>query len=183
MEEEYRETLPAEFDRWHPFNRAQYIEAKTLMAGYLLCSQGDRMLMSNSVEGRFPYLDHNLIEFANRLPTKFKMRGLTEKYLLKKATTHLLPAEITSRHKQPYRAPDIPAFNTAAGHELSNTFLSDGYVRKAGYFDPKRVQLLRRKAESGKALGNRDNMTYVAVLSTQVWHHLFVENQLDMTCG
>ena len=183
VEEEFRETLPAEFDQWHPFNRAQYIEAKTLMSGYLLCSQGDRMLMSNSVEGRFPYLDHRLMEFANSLPPKLKMRGLKEKYLLKRATATMLPTDITKRHKQPYRAPDIPAFNTKTGRELVHTYLSDESIRKSGYFDPKRVQLLRTKAESGRALGNRDNMAYVAILSTQVWHDLFIDNGLSTIAG
>ena len=102
--------LPPAFDRWAPFTKAQYIEAKTLLSGYLLCSQGDRMLMANSVEGRFPFLDHRVIEFANRLPPRMKMRGLNEKYLLKRAMAPYLPREIIDRRKQPYRAPDIPAF-------------------------------------------------------------------------
>ena len=53
-------SLPPGISRWDGFNRAQYLEAKSLMAGYLLCSQGDRMLMANSVEGRFPFLDHRV---------------------------------------------------------------------------------------------------------------------------
>ncbi len=59
------DSFPAEIENWNYFNRAQYIEAKSLMGGYLLCSQGDRMLMANSIEGRFPFLDHRVIEFAN----------------------------------------------------------------------------------------------------------------------
>ena len=104
------EQLPLDFNRWHSFNRSQYLEAKTLMGDYLLCSQGDRMLMANSVEGRFPFLDHRLIEFANRLNPRLKMRALNEKYLFKQAMKNHLPKQILERHKQPYRAPDIPAF-------------------------------------------------------------------------
>jgi asparagine synthase (glutamine-hydrolysing) len=91
VEDTLLERLPEAFSRWHPFNRAQYLEARTLMAGYLLCSQGDRMLMSSSVEGRFPFLDHRVMEFANSLHPKHKMRGLREKALLKRAMRPFLP--------------------------------------------------------------------------------------------
>jgi asparagine synthase (glutamine-hydrolysing) len=65
-----RAALPPGMARWHPFNRAEYLEATTLLPSYLLASQGDRMLMASSVEGRFPFLDHRLIEFANALNTR-----------------------------------------------------------------------------------------------------------------
>ena len=102
-----RAVLPPRFRSWHSFNRAQYLEARGLMDGYLLSAQGDRMLMANSVEGRFPFLDHRLIEFANGLHPKYKMRGLNEKYLLKRALRPYLPEPTLARPKQPYRAPDI----------------------------------------------------------------------------
>ena len=105
-------TVPAAAAAWHPFNRGQFVEAKSLMGGYLLSSQGDRMLMANSVEGRFPYLDHRVIEFANRLPPNLKMKVLDEKHLLKRAMDGYVPRAIRNRHKQPYRAPDAEAFFT-----------------------------------------------------------------------
>ena len=108
--EAMRQSFPPALDRWHPFHRAQYIEVKSLMAGYLLCSQGDRMLMANSVEGRFPFLDHRVIEYANAVHPKLKMKVLNEKYLLKRAMGRYLPEDIVKRFKQPYRAPSIPAF-------------------------------------------------------------------------
>ena len=55
-------SLPADFARWGTVARAQYLEMTTFLAGYLLSSQGDRMLMGHSVEGRFPFLDHRLAE-------------------------------------------------------------------------------------------------------------------------
>ena len=172
-------TLPALFGSWHPFNRAQYLEAKGLMGGYLLCSQGDRMLMANSVEGRFPFLDHRVIEFANRLAPRVKMKVLNEKYLLKRALRDYLPEAILARHKQPYRAPDIPAFFDARTQRplaFVAELLSEAKVRDYGYFDPKRVSLLVKKASRGAAIGYRDNQALVGILSTQVWHHLFIEN-------
>jgi asparagine synthase (glutamine-hydrolysing) len=170
------ETLPVDFTRWHHFNQAQYIEAKSLMGGYLLCSQGDRMLMSNSVEGRFPFLDHRIIEFANKLHPKTKMRGLNEKFLLKKAMKDELPESIVDRHKQPYRAPNIPAFFNDRTNEYVRELLSEGKLKSSGYFNSDKVSRLLKKIEKGRAIGNKDNMALVGILSTQVWHKHFVED-------
>jgi asparagine synthase (glutamine-hydrolysing) len=82
-----RATLPEGIDRWLPQGRDQYVEAHTLMSGYLLSSQGDRMAMAASIEARFPFLDHRVIEFANRLPPQYKLRGLTEKYFKRRCTS------------------------------------------------------------------------------------------------
>lgn len=172
------DTLPQDFLRWHPFNRAQYLEAKTLMAGYLLNSQGDRMLMANSVEGRFPFLDHRLIEFANRLHPKLKMRGLNEKYLLKRALSRHLPAETVARYKQPYRAPDIAAFMGPDGlPDYVKERLSPAALQAAGYFDPGRVGHLLRKIGLGRAIGFKDNMAFLGILSIQLWHRAFIDGR------
>jgi len=163
--------------RWRTTARCkQYLEATGLMPQYLLWSQGDRMLMANSVEGRFPYLDHRVIEFANRLPPRLKMRVLREKYLLKRAMSRYLPAEITARFKQPYRSPDAPAFRTARGHELLRDALDPDRVRRYGYFDPGRTALLVRKLEAGRPLGFKDSMALTGMVTTQLWHRTFVEN-------
>jgi len=169
--------LPRSIGQWHAFNRGQFIEARSLMAGYLLSSQGDRMLMANSVEGRFPYLDHRLIEFANRLPPRFKMRVLNEKFLLKKAMAKRLPATIVTRAKQPYRAPNIPAFFGAKAPAYVAELLSDSALRDSGYFDAARVGLLVKKIRAGRAIGNNDNMALVGILSTQLWHQIFVSGR------
>jgi len=168
-------TLPTAIGRWDAFNRAQYVEARTLMAGYLLSSQGDRMLMANSVEGRFPFLDHEVIEFANRLPPKLKMKVLNEKYLLKQAMRDTLPAPIVDRFKQPYRAPDIPAFFGERTPDYVDAMFDETTLRNYGYFDPPRARRLLEKARRGRATGYKDNMAFVTMLSTQLWHHHFVE--------
>ena len=165
-----------DIQKWHPFNRSQYIEARSLMAKYLLCSQGDRMLMSNSVEGRFPFLDHKVIEFANRLNPNLKMKVLNEKYLLKESMRRYLPNEIINRPKQPYRAPDIPAFFHENRPDYVFDLLSENEINNAGYFDHKKVNILLRKINAGRATGYKDNMAFMAILSTQMWHHLFIKN-------
>jgi asparagine synthase (glutamine-hydrolysing) len=167
--------LPTAFGHWHPFNRAQYLEAKTLMGGYLLCSQGDRMLMANSIEGRFPFLDHRVIEFANQLNPRLKMRVLNEKYLFKQAMKNHLPRQIIERHKQPYRAPDIPAFFSENSPAYVDEMLSEEKIKRYGYFDAKKVGFLLKKARRGNSIAYKDNMALVGVLSTQLCHYFFIE--------
>jgi len=173
--EKYSDSLPEFINTLDPFNKAQYIESKTLMSGYLLCSQGDRVLMKNSVEGRYPFLDHRLIEFANKLHPKLKMKALNEKYLLKKAMGKYVPDSIVNRYKQPYRAPDIPSFTGGAQRDFVEELLSTEKISSYNYFDAKKVELLKRKIKHGKAIGYKDNMAFMGILSTQCLHKLFLE--------
>lgn len=172
----YNAMLPEDFDKLHPFTKGQYIESKTLMSGYLLCSQGDRMLMMNSVEGRFPFLDHRVIEFANTLHPKYKMKGLNEKYILKKAMGDQIPQSIVERHKQPYRAPDISSFTGNNIRQYVEDLLSADRIEEYNYFDKSKTSLLMKKINAGKAIGYKDNMAFMAILSTQCLHEQFIKN-------
>ncbi len=173
-------TLPADVLRWAPMNRDQYLEAHTLMSGYLLCSQGDRVAMANSIEGRFPFLDHRLIEFANRLPPHYKLWGLREKHVLKKAMKGLLPEEVRLRTKQPYRAPDSASFFFDGRLvDYAADLLSPARLRNAGYFDPVAVGKLVEKCRAGRAIGFGDNMAFVGILSTMLVDAMFVRRDLS----
>lgn len=168
-------TLPHEMSRWKPMARDQYIEAHTLMTGYLLSSQGDRVAMANSIEGRYPFLDHRLIEFANRLPPQLKLHGLTEKYLLKKSVKGLLPESVRTRTKQPYRAPDSQSFfNDGKSVEYVAELMSASKISSAGYFDAGATAKLFEKCRAGRAIGFSDNMAFVAILSTMLLHEQFI---------
>ena len=174
----YQNWLTCDTRRWSPLGRDQYAEAHTLLSGYLLSSQGDRMAMANSVEGRFPYLDHRVIELANRLPPRYKLRALTEKYVLKQAVKGLLPETIRRRVKQPYRAPDSQSF-FRAGRPVDEVaeLLSPERLRDAGYFDPAAVTKLVAKCRDGRAAGFGDNMAFVGVLSTMFVDDLFIRRK------
>ena len=175
--ERFRAELPGRIDRWHPFNRGEYVEARTLLPSYLLSSQGDRMLMANSVEGRFPFLDHRLMAFANALHPRHKMRVLREKHLLREAMKNDLPPSILERHKQPYRAPDAAAFLQGTEPDYVNQLVSRESIAKYGYFDTEKVGRLVAKLRRGRSSAARDNMAFVGILSTQLWHRLFVDKQ------
>jgi asparagine synthase (glutamine-hydrolysing) len=165
--------LPAQFASWTPLAQDQYLEKRTLLAGYLLSSQGDRMLMAHSVEGRFPFLDSNVIALADSLPDSYKLRVLDEKHVLKRAATEVVPAEILARKKQPYRAPDAAALIDAP---YLDDLLSEKEVRNAGVFQAEPVaQLLRKcRARGTGAFSNADNMALVGILSTQLLHHQLI---------
>ena len=165
--------LPAPFAQWTPLAQDQYLEKRTLLAGYLLSSQGDRMLMAHSVEGRFPFLDRNVIALANSLPDSYKLRVLDEKHVLKRAAADVVPAEILARKKQPYRAPDAAALINAT---YIDDLLSPPALRDAGVFEPQPVMQLVRKcrARTDGQFSNADNMALVGILSTQLLHQQLI---------
>ncbi len=174
----YAARLPAGMMGWTPLARDQYVEAKSLMADYLLSSQGDRVAMANSIEGRFPFLDHRVIEFANRLPPQWKIRGLNEKYILRRALADLLPSQIVSRTKQPYRAPDSQSF-FFDGEPLDFVaeLTSPERIRAAGYFDAAAVARLTGKCRAGRVAGFADNQALVGIVSTMLLDEIFVRQR------
>jgi asparagine synthase (glutamine-hydrolysing) len=173
--EELVQSLNGSLTRWSPLAQAQYLEVATFMSPYLLSSQGDRMMAANSVEGRFPFLDHRVVEFCSQLPPRFKLRGLEEKHILKRSARELLPREIWQRRKQPYRAPIHPAFLTESFDYVAS-LLSHEAVREGGVFNPEAVARLVRKCQTGRRVSEGDDMALVGILSTQLLHHQFVKN-------
>lgn len=175
-----RRLLPSKFGSWGKFSQAQYLEAAFLLPAYLLSSQGDRVAMAHSVEGRYPFLDHRVIQFAASLPPQLKMKVLNEKYILKKVFGDLVPPSVRNRPKQPYRAPDSVSFfdpiTGRARQPYVDELLSPDCIRKAGIFDPSAVQKLVTKAKTGRASSFLDNAALVGVLSTQLLIHQFIHN-------
>ncbi|HTY87896.1 MAG TPA: asparagine synthase (glutamine-hydrolyzing) [Candidatus Acidoferrum sp.] len=165
---------PANFASWKPLEKAQFLEASIFLSQYLLSSQGDRVAMAHSVEGRYPFLDVRVMEFCNRLPSRLKLRVLTEKYLLRQLARQYLPPEILQRRKRPYRAPIHRSFFNEAAPEYVRELLSEEAVKATGVFNPVAVGQLAARLEQGKAVGETDDMALVGILSTQLVHHHFV---------
>jgi asparagine synthase (glutamine-hydrolysing) len=162
-------SLPAKVHGWKPLARAQYLEMQTLLAGYLLSAQGDRMLMGNSVEGRFPFLDHRLIEFAAALPEALKLRGLAEKWILRRYAAQWVPKPILERHKYPYRAPIAAALTGPEAPSWAVELLSRDAVRKVGVFDEEKVEKLLAKLSLRSAVASEaDSQALTAVATTQL---------------
>ncbi len=167
--------MPPDVARSGPLARAQYIEAQTLLSGYLLSAQGDRVLLGNSVEGRFPFLDHRVIEFACALPEGLKLRVLVEKYLLRRLARDLLPPSLAERTKQPYRAPVVGALVGPSAPDWARRALSRDAVDEAGVFSGEKIErLAAHAAASGGHETEGNAMALMAVASAHLLHERLV---------
>lgn len=160
------ETMPERARRWRPLARAQWLEMQTLLAGNLLGPQGDRMLMGGSVEGRFPFLDHRLIDLAARLPDGLKMRGFAGKWVLQRCAAKRIPQAVLDRAKFPYRSP--PAWAGAAAPAWARDLLAPDALRGVGVFDPDKVRRLLAKLEGPGPMSEVDSMGITAVATAQL---------------
>jgi asparagine synthase (glutamine-hydrolysing) len=160
--------LPADFSRWHALHQAQYLETAFLLPGYILSSQGDRVMMANAVEGRFPFLDHRVVAFAQNLSPEAKLSGLREKHILKEAARGLVPAAIIDRPKQPYRAPDSESFAAPHAPAYLEDVLSPQNLADSGLFNVPAVGKLKEKVLKGQVSGFRDNAAFIGILSSEL---------------
>ena len=169
--DDYANRIETTVNGYSALEKAQFIETNVFMSGYLLSSQGDRMAMANSVEGRYPFLDHRVMEFCSTLPDDYKLRGLNEKVLLKRLLKDQLPQRVMARSKQAYRAPIASALQN---HELIEAHLNKKAIEEKGLFDCDGVHKLVVKLNSGKLNSELDNMALIGVLSAQIWHDHFI---------
>ncbi len=176
-EGELQKRFPAHFSSRDALAKAQFLEMDIFMSNYLLSSQGDRVAMGNSVELRVPFLDYRVLDFAMKLPSKWKIRGLNEKYILKKAFADIMPEQIINRQKQPYRAPIRELFFSGKS-DYTEELLSRNYLKKTGYFNTvKTCNLIDKYNKTDRVIASEtQNMAIIGVLTTQILHHQFVEN-------
>jgi asparagine synthase (glutamine-hydrolysing) len=134
--------------------------------------------MANSIEGRFPFLDHNVSELAAEFPARQKILGLDEKHLLKRAFSDLVPRQIIERPKQPYRVPDASSFFATDPPDWLAETTSSRALTEAGIWNPRAVELLLEKCRRarGTGMGNTDSMRLMAVLTTQLLHQMFIRD-------
>ncbi|MBD3384809.1 asparagine synthase (glutamine-hydrolyzing) [candidate division KSB1 bacterium] len=162
----------------NPMERAQYLEIFVFLNGYLLSSQGDRMLMSHSIEGRYPFLDPNVIALALKIHPNLRLRVLNEKYILKKAFASFLPKAIVSRKKQPYRAP----IHSAMNREIIESWMSRERMESDQIFDPAKVDVLKTKVlSSQRPISAREEMALVGLLTTTMLLQNFIKQSLMST--
>jgi asparagine synthase (glutamine-hydrolysing) len=174
--EQVADFLPAKYRELDIVAKAQYLETVIFLSNYLLSSQGDRVAMAHSVEIRLPFLDYRLIEFMAQVPSRWKLLGLNEKYILKKALRAVLPASIVARRKQPYRAPIAGCLLHGRGRDLAMDMLATRSVKRAGLFDAAKVERLVAKMEKTQSGGEIDSMALAGVLSSQIIHHQYVRS-------
>ena len=167
--------LPPRFEDSSPCT-SPYLEIVTFLEGYLLHAQGDRMLMGNSVEGRFPFLDYRVAEFAARLPDMMRSRSLREKYALRRAVERHLPADIAWRRKVPYRAPIRDVFYGRHRPAYIAESLDPARIEEAGILDAGAVRRVISKFEGDRGVSESDEMALVGCVSLMLMHERLVAN-------
>ena len=173
------EQLKSKFEGVDLLSRAQWLESTILMSGYLLSSQGERMAMANSVEVKYPFLDHRIIELGMKLRPEFKLKGLDEKYILKKMMESRVPREIVARKKQPYRAPIPSSLISDPTFNYLSEMLSKEKINAMGLFDYEKVNSLLEKIKYTSRSSEIDNMALTAILSTQILYSCFIEKAIS----
>ena len=163
--------------RWHPLNQSLYLGYKAMLAGLLMIPKGDRITMHSSIEGRYPFLDEDVIEFCASLAPEYKIHGRTEKWILRQLAAKSLPQRLANRPKTMFRA------------SLSQTFLGEGHpawvdqllspesLKKTGYFNVETVaQEVRKQMNFPRITPKRFvyDVALTCVVNTQLFHHLYL---------
>lgn len=153
------------------FNRLIYLEFKYWLPTYHLMKE-DKIAMSFCLESRYPYLDHEIVEFMSRLPVSLKKKGLKRKYLLRKVSSGMIPEEIRKRPKGPILVPINKCFDASFEKMLREHFTKEK-VERRGYFDYNYIKSLIDNRKKNPFLIDRQ---LFALLSLEIWHSIFVDN-------
>jgi asparagine synthase (glutamine-hydrolysing) len=170
--------LPSDrFSRWHPLNQSLYVGYKAMLAGLLLLGKGDRVAMNSSVETRYPLLDEDVISFCASIAPEYKLRGLTDKWLLRQVAARTLPPAIANRPKTMFQASRADAFLDKDRPDWVDQLLSRESLVKSGWFDPdavirERAAQVRYPRITPKRIIM--DLSLTCVISTQLWHHLYL---------
>jgi asparagine synthase (glutamine-hydrolysing) len=167
--------------RWHPLNRGIWVAGRVTLAGHLLQAKGDRVAMHSSVEVRYPFLDEDVFDFLAKLDPRWKLRGFHDKHLLRLLAERWLPPSIYRRGKVIFRAP-LDSFHMDPEPPFVEQLLSEESLRRTGYFDIAAVRHWRkafRQMRAGSLPRLSVEMGLVAVVATQLWHHLFIDGSLS----
>ncbi len=170
-------------DKWHPMNQSLYVGYKVMLAGLLMISKGDRISMHSSVETRYPFLDDDVIQFCSEIAPEYKLRGRTEKWILRQVAARTLPKPIANRPKTMFRSKFAQTFFGPGHPEWVDQLITAESLRKTGYFDAEMVRRERMKQLALPRITARRFVMDIAltcVVATQLWHHLFFGGLCDL---
>ncbi|MCM1542164.1 MAG: asparagine synthase (glutamine-hydrolyzing) [Blautia sp.] len=144
--------------------RRSYIDHKLRLSEHLLGEHGDRMFFSHSVEGRHPFLDRELLDFVVTIPDRYKLNGVNEKYILKKAAEGIVPDEIVKRRKFPFQAPGMSAM---IKNSAEIPYLEEGLLKKYDVFDTDYVNHMKQVyRQDGFKLMGAYEIDYLLIVMT-----------------
>jgi asparagine synthase (glutamine-hydrolysing) len=162
--------------KWHPLNQSLYAASRVMLPGMLLSAKGDRSLRNGSMEGRFPFLDERVVDFCTGIEPRLKLRGLTDKRILRAAAKRILPQPIANRPKTMFRADFSRTFLGDSRPPWVDQLLSPESLRATSLFDANGVERARRiQTHRAKTSFQRFvlDMGLTGVISTQLWHHIY----------
>jgi asparagine synthase (glutamine-hydrolysing) len=165
---------PYGYQKWPPYAQLQFYEMTLRLPGFIL-NHLDHMTMASSLEVRVPFLDHELVEFCAGIPSDLKLKGMNEKYVLRRALSSILPEEIVKRKKRGLWAPHAYWLRDKLP-DFAEEMFSESTLRCKGYFDPAEVRTILQRHREGKVSHTRELM---AVLVIQLWDETFVDGPVD----
>ena len=166
----YRESLISNIRDLDILNKMLYIDTKTWLPDDLLL-KADKMTMANSIELRVPLLDHIVLEYAASLPTNLKLRGITTKYILKRAFEGRVPHEILRRKKTGFPVPYAQWLSKDIGRYVREILFDEKTTRR-GYFKQEVVAKILDD-DSVRPTYSKEIFTLVVL---ELWHRRFIDS-------
>src|SRR6266436_104373 len=153
-----------------PLNQLLYVDMKTFLPCLNLMTT-DKTSMAANLEVRVPFLNREMIEFASRMPTSLKLKGLKRKYILKKAAEKLLPRDVVWRKKAGFGAP-IRSWLRGALRPMVNDLLSEETIRRRGLF---RFAEVKRIIDANLSGREDYNLQVFQLLNLELWMRAFID--------
>ena len=134
--------VPGQLAGRDPLNQSLYLWSRSALPNYLLVLLGDRMEMAHSIEGRLPFLDHHVVESLRQMPVSLKIRGVTEKFLLREATRDVITDTVYRRQKHPFLSPPVTTLPSERFHQMLQDTLRGPALAALPFYDQKRIAAL-----------------------------------------
>ncbi len=147
-----------------------YVDTKVWLPDDLLL-KADKMTMATSMELRVPFLDHKLVEFAASIPSRYKLKRWTEKYILKQAVAKIVPPVILNRPKKGFPVP-VSTWFAKDLHQQTRDVLLDLKTRQRGYFNQHAIEKVLHKQSQGKEDWSAQIFSLIAL---ELWHRIFID--------
>lgn len=155
-------------------HQSLYLWSKTFLPGYILTMLGDRMEMAHSIESRVPFLDHHVVETIRSQPVNLKIRGMTEKYVLREAVRDVITDTVYRRQKHPFMSPPATLNPKAKLHELVQDRLRGKAFAAIPFFDQRKVVgLLDRLAHMDESARVANDQILMMLASASVLQEQF----------
>jgi asparagine synthase (glutamine-hydrolysing) len=139
----------------------------------LMLTKLDKITMANSLEGRLPFLDHKLVEFLFETPPHLKLKGLTDKFILRNHLSKILPSGYSSRKKKPFYMPVKEFLDKKPLKDLVDLTFSEEVVRRRGYFNLEKMRWLRQNVGKDFVYDKQ----IFSLVSLELWHRIFIDQE------